>query len=229
MAFEKREWESSFSPLPYYMGDWSDAVPTGELSPGIYVVKNCYQVGPPYQHLQELGWGELMVMLGLRALRESSLDIAPATCVEPFRPYHGELFAGAAASIFGTSPVPNRLYRTLPRIVADALMTVWVSNSLTERCERVGVAMCGEEPVGFVTVRRLSAEVEQIDLLGVRPEFRGQGWGRTLAGWAVDTMQTPYLQVRTERDNLAALAAYMSAGFTGVEGDTLFWTRVEEN
>jgi ribosomal protein S18 acetylase RimI-like enzyme len=226
MAFERLEWESAASPLPYYMGDWKDAERTEDLPPGIYVIKGCHQVSP--QYLIERGWQHLMGMVELEFGWLDEKDTSAYVWTERLRPCHIAPLVNAAATTFGQARPQNRLYRTLPRQVADGLMTSWAANSLTDRCDRAGVVVRCSGAAGFVTVRRVSEEVEQIDLLGVRPEHRGKGWGKALAAWAIETMQAPCLRVRTELDNIAALKIYQSVGFEVTETETLFWTKVEK-
>ena len=220
------EWESKVSPLPYYRGNWQDAVPTSELSPGIYLLRNCQEISP--QSLEDLGWQFLLDMADLAAIEPVDVTFNPTIQVSPLTPDDVDFLVEAAPRIFSPEPYPNRVHRLWSRPVADTLMTEWVLNSLTERAARVRVAHRDGEPAGFVSILSISDNVEQIDLLGVCPGHRGLGVGKTLANLAALTAQTSVMRVRTELTNLPAMWTYMAAGFQLIQSETQYWARVEK-
>lgn len=225
MAFEHLEWESAVSPLPYYMGDIQCVLYQSKLPPGIYIIRDCDAYDS--QFLIDRGWQPLMQMAELAVERGTEADLSPSIWVEPLRPAMIPELVKLAIPVFEKCRVPNRLYRTLPEGAAHVLMTQWVYNSLTFRSVRAGVVWRAQGPVGFVTVRLAAPNVEQIDLLGVKPECRGLSFGKSLAAWAVETMQADRIQVVTERDNAASLKAYEAAGFEVTNTRSMFWKTVE--
>ncbi|CAM3752251.1 dTDP-4-amino-4,6-dideoxy-D-galactose acyltransferase [Rahnella bruchi] len=78
--------------------------------------------------------------------------------------------------------------------------------------------------LGFVTLRRLSADEVRIGLLAVKPEFQGQGAGKKLMAaakkWCAEQGVTR-LYVATQTGNLAALNLYLASG--GKVTRTAYW------
>lgn len=76
------------------------------------------------------------------------------------------------------------------------------------------LAQEGDEPVGYVLVQTVLDEAEILSI-GIRPDRRGRGYGRTLLAHLLDTLaarhiNAVYLEVR--RTNDAAIRLYEQAG-----------------
>lgn len=74
----------------------------------------------------------------------------------------------------------------------------------------------GEQPVGFVWVRRLPASVGEIEPIGILPAWQGQGLGRALLLYALHRLREQGVQtarIATWSQNLPALHLYQSVGF----------------
>jgi GNAT superfamily N-acetyltransferase len=232
LEFELLEWESKESALPYYVGDALESIKsTNVLSSGIYIIKGCKDISSLYLATQ--GWEYLMGITTLEIIRGDKQDTTSSVWAERLKQYswNNKIKDGlveSAVDIFDNPRCYNRLYRTLEKEIADRLMIDWTKNSLYNRSKRIGVVRRSDGTAGFITVREESSDIDRIDLLGVKPNYRRQGWGTALAAWAVETMEKPLLRVRTESDNIASIKAYKSVGFREVVTDTLFWTKVGE-
>lgn len=109
----------------------------------------------------------------------------------------------------------SRFYRSpyFTEEEADMLHEKWIENLFHGLADAVLVAD-GEMPAGFIGVKQ-----DRIVLAGVHPDFRGRGIGRALmnaALWWFYERGNAFVFVKTQVDNLAAVALYSGLGFVPV-------------
>jgi GNAT superfamily N-acetyltransferase len=221
MPFQLAEWESAQSDLPYYFGTVDDALPVADLGPGIYVIRSVIE--KEQEGLVRLGYQYLDTLLELTLARaERPLEMKWQVRHVGEQDRDTAILLSAQSDVIFGNGTANRLYRTLPAERAAVLMNQWTYNSILERSERAG-QINGHS---FVTVRAIDEYREQIDLMGVHPDHRGNGFGTSLATWAAWTSNRPILTVRTELKNSGAIGVYLKAGFRPSGFQTTYWARV---
>jgi ribosomal protein S18 acetylase RimI-like enzyme len=110
----------------------------------------------------------------------------------------------------------------VPRAVADRIKRDWVGSYLNGlRGERLLVAVRDDEPVGFLAVLERDdgdRRVGVIDLVGVAPEARGLGAGRSLVRAFHEQAPGRWdaVEVGTQAANTAATAFYERLGYVAM-------------
>ena len=112
---------------------------------------------------------------------------------------------------------------------ADELKAAWMQNNCLERADRVLVARENGKIIG-ANACLLHKDRAIIDLIGVLPEFQGNGWGRKLveAAIAYYSGSVRHLQAGTQAENHASVAMYRATGFTPVVEKLTFHTHLKE-
>ncbi len=102
-----------------------------------------------------------------------------------------------------------------PRGTCERLYMVWIRNSCNGLADEVLVAELGGKPVGFLTCK-IYKGFGRIVLVGIDPQFRGQGIGSHLVSEAVRWFRDNGLnliKVVTQARNIGAQRLYQAAGF----------------
>ncbi len=78
-------------------------------------------------------------------------------------------------------------------------------------------AVCGEQLIGFVAgdIRR-SQQISWIATIGVMPEYRGQGVGRTLLRACEEKLPTQFIRLCVRASNQTAIRLYRREGYSVV-------------
>jgi ribosomal protein S18 acetylase RimI-like enzyme len=105
-----------------------------------------------------------------------------------------------------------------PRLRAAELYSTWITLEVQGRAKIVFVAASTtNQPVGYISCHLdLTNQEGQIGLVGVSPEIRGQGIGKSLVQRAMDWYQNQGAQrvtVVTQGKNRAAQRLYQQCGF----------------
>ena len=90
-----------------------------------------------------------------------------------------------------------------------------VDDGLAETERSFAIASVGEVPIGIVRTGTWSG-VGDVTALGVVPDWRGKGYGKSLLLWAVDRLERAghsRIALEVETDNANALGLYQSCGF----------------
>jgi len=98
----------------------------------------------------------------------------------------------------------------------------WTQRSFSEVLQMPGagarIAALGSEPVGFAVARVVADEAELL-LIGIHPEHRRAGYGRTLLDHLAEALRiagAAQLFLEVAENNQAATAFYRTAGFEPV-------------
>ena len=116
----------------------------------------------------------------------------------------------------------------IPTATAHQIKREWTENCLLgKRGDRVFVACCGDEALGFLTsilVWQDHRSVAVIDLIGVDQDARGCGIGSALTQAFVNHYadKCDEYHVGTQADNQASLRLYEKFGFETVEKSQVF-------
>jgi len=139
-------------------------------------------------------------------IKTNNLDFRKLTVkdFEPFKDIFFELFGrNSRFDIFSEEKV-NEFYYT------------WVINSVVGKMDDACIGYFnGNKLVGFVTYRIRESEI-MIGLLGVLPEFQGQGISQFLLNYIEDIAvhnNLKVLSVSTQGTNIHALNAYIKNGY----------------
>ena len=112
-----------------------------------------------------------------------------------------ELLVGLQTVVFGDSPAVTR---------------AMVRRGLADPARSYYIARVGGTPVGMLRVGEW-AHGADVTAFGVRPEYRGRSYGRSILTEAVATLIAKgwdRISLEVETDNAPALALYGSCGFT---------------
>jgi ribosomal protein S18 acetylase RimI-like enzyme len=81
----------------------------------------------------------------------------------------------------------------------------------------VGIAVRGKKIVGFVYCKHLKRmPVSVVHFMGVDGNYRGQGIGRALMEWALETTPHGLVQLSCEHSNAAGMKFYPALGYTPI-------------
>jgi dTDP-4-amino-4,6-dideoxy-D-galactose acyltransferase len=98
----------------------------------------------------------------------------------------------------------------------DALYETWIENSCNGYADVVFIAEMQMSCAGYITCHLGAQNIGQIGLLGVAPEFQGQGIGRGLINeslrWFADN-GVKHVRVVTQGRNVSAQRLYGRSGF----------------
>lgn len=105
-----------------------------------------------------------------------------------------------------------------PRQRAEEFYSTWITLECQGRAQSVLVAVsAADQPLGYISSHLDTARLEgQIGLVGVNPEARGKGFGKSLVLAALDWYRlkgTREVTVVTQGKNLAAQRLYQQCGF----------------
>jgi ribosomal protein S18 acetylase RimI-like enzyme len=107
----------------------------------------------------------------------------------------------------------------VPPVIANRIKREWIHSYIEKkRGEQLFAALEADVPVGFLAViasRTNGRPGYTIDLIGVAPEYQGQGIGRALTAFFIDhyNERAEYLQVGTQAANIASMRLYQKLGF----------------
>lgn len=99
---------------------------------------------------------------------------------------------------------------------SNELYTLWIKNLTNNKHTKIILEKRNNKLAGYVTITQTDNKGYIIYLIGVNPEFRGKGIGKSLIRTAINyskNMHASYLEVGTQFDNLAANNLYISYGF----------------
>lgn len=103
-------------------------------------------------------------------------------------------------------------------VIADLIKSRWVFNSVSGRADKVFVYRNKEQQILGFNACMFNDEVAIIDLIGVHPDYQGQGIGRDLIG----AMEHYYsgkarsIRLGTQLSNESSQEFYKSLGFTEI-------------
>ena len=97
----------------------------------------------------------------------------------------------------------------------------WVSKSIIGKFDdHVIVASSADGVVGFISCKRITANVGRIGLVGIRDDMRNRGFGKNLIRvaivWALEK-NLRSLEVVTQGRNVPAQRLYQRCGFTSIK------------
>ena len=135
------------------------------------------------------------------------------------RPFQADDLAGLQ-SIARTVHGDTRFFKDahFPRQRAEDLYSTWITSDTQGRAQQVWVAVSeAGQPVGYISCYRDAARMQgQIGLVGVSPQARRRGIGKTLVLAAMDWFRSQDMDVVTvvtSGDNLGAQRLYQQCGF----------------
>ncbi len=176
-----------------------------------------------------------MVTLGKRSTRSVEAESLQDIEVSPVRPDE----ADAVGTISGTAFQWGRFSADpdISRESSERVHRTWAMNCvLGNRAAQVLVARKYGKVIGFIALKFLFAgetKVGSIELIAISHEARGLGIGRELvrAGCNWLAAVAPYIVVRTELPNTAALRMYEGEDFRILNGSLYlsFWQKPESN
>jgi ribosomal protein S18 acetylase RimI-like enzyme len=140
--------------------------------------------------------------------------------------------AAACIAIARTAFTTDRFHADprIARAAADALKARWVENGLNGRADATFVARDRGRTVGF-NLCLLRGDFAVIDLIAVRPDAQGRGFGRALVAESLHHYAPVVraMRVGTQATNAASIGLYRSMGFVPVdEAVTLHWIPAPE-
>ena len=173
------------------------------------------------RHLGEEGFYvvDVQVTFGREAKDPALISANPVeVTIEEFRPEHRGAILEIASSCFRFSRF--HLDPGIPEAIANQIKRDWVSSYIQkQRGECLFVAVCDQQPVGFLAVLSSKTEgrrIRTIDLIGVAKDFQNRGIGRALVAFFINRYrdQSDFLQVGTQIANRPSIRLYQKAGFS---------------
>jgi ribosomal protein S18 acetylase RimI-like enzyme len=111
----------------------------------------------------------------------------------------------------------------LDRKAADRVKAEWVANGLAGRADSCLIVRHGGRPAGFILCMR-RGEDAVIDLVAVRPDCQGKGFGRALVLGALDHYRgrAVRMSVGTQETNASSIGLYTGLGFVEARRSVTF-------
>jgi dTDP-4-amino-4,6-dideoxy-D-galactose acyltransferase len=124
----------------------------------------------------------------------------------------------ALAAVARASHTDSRFYAdpNFARSRCDALYETWLTQNCRSSAHQVLIAQWQDQPVGYISFRRVDERYGEIELLGVSAAVRGRGLGRRLVYAALRVLAGQGLAevaVVTQERNTAARQLYQHTGF----------------
>jgi len=124
----------------------------------------------------------------------------------------------ALRSIARMSHHDSRFYHdpNFPNPLCDALYETWIENSCNGYADAVLVAEFAQQPVGYITCRKLDQTTGQVGLTGVHVDVQGRGLGQGLVIEALRWFSErgiSKVSVVTQGRNCRAQRVYQQCGF----------------